>query len=122
MKNIEFRFERLIAWQKSRIYSKDIYFATSRLPKEETYGLIIQMRRSATSVCSNLAEGSGRISSKDEAHYTTMAYGSLMENINQVILAGDLGYITEEQITSLKEKANELARILSGLRDSQLRG
>jgi len=79
----QFSFEKLVVWQKSKDLSIHIYRITSSFPKEEKFGLISQLRRCAVSIASNLAEGSGRNSSKDKARFSEIAYGSLLELLNQ---------------------------------------
>ena len=64
-----FSFEDLTVWKDSKELTKDIYSITSSFPDNEKFGMVSQMRRSAISVCSNLAEGSSRTSSKDQAHF-----------------------------------------------------
>ena len=89
----QFPFEKLQVWQKSRILVAEIYQITKSFPKEETYGLTNQVRRAIVSVPSNLAEGCTRKTKNERARFTTIAYSSLMETINQMILAKDLSYI-----------------------------
>ncbi len=115
-----FPFEKLRVWQNSRKLVMEIYSITSAFPKEEKYCLTDQQRRCAISVTSNLAEGTSRSSSKDQAHFTNMAYGSLMELLNQIYLAYDLNYINEEKLFDLKSKIYEISNQLNSLRKSQL--
>lgn len=75
----QFSFEKLEVWQMARKLAVRIYKQTQSFPNEEKYGLTSQIRRSALSIGSNIAEGSTRASAKDQAHFTTVAYGSLME-------------------------------------------
>ena len=79
------------------------------------------MRRATVSVSSNLAEGSGRKSGKDKAHFTVQAYGSLMELVNQAVLSNQLGYLEEESYQQIRSKSEEISRMLTALRESQLR-
>ena len=116
-----FSFENLIAWQKAIEVTKQIYKVTQDFPRDERFGLISQLRRSVTSVASNLAEGSARQTSKDKAHFTLMGYSSLMETINHIIIAQELEYLRKEDYTSIRQKTEELSRILTALRKSQLR-
>ena len=116
----QFSFERLEVWQEARLLTKMIYLSTNDFPLEEKYGLSQQMRRAAVSVCSNIAEGTSRISVKDQAHFTTMAFGSLTELLNQVIIAFDLEYISEKQLTDIRNKIQPLSIKLSNLKKSQL--
>ncbi len=114
-----FSFENLKTGQKARVFTQAVYSFSRQFPPEEKYGLILQLRRASISICSNLAEGSGNYSPKEKAHYTSTAFSSLMEAINQIILAHDLDFLNHEQCQDLRAKAKELSRMLSGLRDSQ---
>ena len=116
----QFTFEKLRVWQASRVFVKDIYNVTNNFPREEKYSLIDQLRRASISISSNLAEGSSRISSKDQAHFTNMAYSSLMELLNQLYIANDLNYISNEIFIELKKKISEISNQLNALRKSQL--
>ncbi len=82
--------KELIVWQKSILLVKEIYRLTSQFPKDEIYGLSSQMRRSAVSIPSNIAEGYSRKSTKDYAHFLRIAYGSSTELETQIIIAKDL--------------------------------
>ena len=73
------------------------------------------------SVPSNIAEGSGRFSSKEQLHFFEIAYGSLMEAYNQLILATDLNYINENDLDDLRPKIDSVARMLNGLRASLIK-
>lgn len=79
-----FSFENLGVYQKSRALVKEVYSLQSKLPAEERYALGDQIRRSITSVTSNIAEGSGREGYKDKAHFCVIAFGSLMEAFSQL--------------------------------------
>lgn len=116
-----FSFEKLNVWQKSRQLSVVIYKLTKSFPDEERFGLISQMRRSSVFVSSNIAEGSGRHSAKDKARFTEIAYSSLLELLNQLILSHDLELITENELTSLRESISEIAAMLDGLYKSQIK-
>ena len=74
-----------------------------------------QLRRAVISVPSNIAEGSGRNSQKDQAHFYNIAYGSLLEVFSQLDIACDLGYISQEEFNQLELLINEEAKMLSGL-------
>jgi four helix bundle protein len=116
-----FRFERLEVWRRSIEFADAIYSVTRGFPVEERYGLSRQLRRAAVSISSNIAEGSGRSSDKDFAHFVQMAYGSLMEVISQSQIAENQTFLQPESHTELYRRAEELARMLSGLRPSLLR-
>lgn len=116
----QFSFEKLKVWQNSRELVAFIYKITNTFPKEERFGLVDQIRRAIISVASNLAEGSSRISSKDQAHFTNLAYSSLMEVLNQIYIANDLNYISNDLFLQLKKKISEISNQLNSLRKSQL--
>lgn len=113
-------FERLEVWQLSRKLAVDIYKVCASFPKEEMFGLSSQLKRAAVSIASNIAEGTSRISGKDKAHFSTMAFASLMEVLNQLIIANDLGFLEAEKLTDLRININELSNKLNALRKSQM--
>lgn len=97
---------------------RDIYSLMDKFPKYETYALSDQLRRAVISVPSNIAEGSGRISTKEKIHFLEIAYGSLTETLCQLDIARDLGYISDEEFDNEKDKVNVIGKQLSGLRSS----
>ena len=97
---------------------KDIYQLLDCFPSYEKYSLCDQIRRSAISVPSNLAEGSGRFSLKERIHFVEFSYGSLMEVYCQLSIANDLGYYPAEKHKELKTQIDEISRMLYGLRNS----
>jgi len=113
---MERTFERLAVWQKSRQLVKNVYQLIAQLPLQEKYGLSDQMRRSVISIPSNLAEGSGRISYREKAHFCEIAYGSMMELSCQLILAVDLGFFAEEDTVESQMLIDELDRQLCAFR------
>jgi four helix bundle protein len=113
---MEFTFEKLNTWQKARTLVNHIYTVTKTFPTDERFGLTSQLRRSAVSVASNLAEGCARRTSRDRAHFATMAYSSLMEALNQCIIAHDLHYLDESNYADIRRQANELGRQINNLR------
>jgi four helix bundle protein len=116
-----FSFESLLVWQKSRIIAVEIYKITSLFPKEELYGMTSQMRRCSISISSNLAEGSSRRTKKDKARFTEIAFGSALELLNQIIIALDLNYITENQYLECRIKLQEVTFLLNALQKAQLK-
>ena len=102
----------LTAWQKAIELVKDVYHVVSLLPGSERYNLSDQMKRSAVSVPSNIAEGAGRGSSKDYLRFLYIARGSLRELETQLIIVGELGFFPPETILA---KVDGLSRMLSGL-------
>ena len=115
-----FSFEKLLVWQKSRVLAGEIYKITSKFPKEEIFGMTSQMRRCSISISSNLAEGSGRSSMKDKARFTEIAFGSGVELLNQLIIALDLNFITENEYSEIRTKIQEVTYLLDALHKAQL--
>jgi len=116
----QFAFERLDVWQDARKLVKEIYIITNRFPNEERFGLTGQIRRSALSVCANLAEGTTRKSYKEQAHFTMIAYGSLIELLNHLILAEDLTFINADELIRLRGMLQPLSVRINNLRNSQM--
>ncbi len=111
---MEFGFERLSVWRKSRELVKAVYLLVRNFPEEEKYALSDQLRRAAVSVSSNLAEGGGRLALKEKSHFCQIAYGSLMEVTCQIVLAEDLGFISSSQALQIREIIEEVERLLRG--------
>lgn len=111
----EFNFEKLDVCQKSRQLIKEIYIVTKSFPEDEKYGLTNQLRRASVSVSSNVAKGNSRFSPKDKSHFTEMAYTSLMEVTNQLIISSDFNYIRENQLNQIKVQISEIGNKLTGL-------
>jgi four helix bundle protein len=106
----------LIAWQKAMELVTNIYRASRAFPNDEMYGLISQLRRSAVSVPSNLAEGHGRTSRPDFHRFIAQARGSLLEVETQLEIARNLGYLPQSTATALLSEASEVGRIINGLK------
>lgn len=115
---MKYAFENLEVWQKSRKLVKNIYKLTAKFPAEEKYGLTSQLRRASVSVSSNIAEGSTRWSKKDQARFYEIAFGSLIETLNQLILSNDLNFINEEDLKIIKEEIDNISRMLNALHKS----
>ena len=116
----EQKYRKLLVYEKATTLVVHVYALLKKLPKEEQYALCDQLRRAVVSIPSNIAEGIGRISVKDRAHFLEMAYGSLLEVNCQMDIAKRLEYITNEELTMIDQECVELARMLSGLRSSIL--
>jgi four helix bundle protein len=115
-----FVFHKLRVWHLAKDLVKAVYALTKTFPAEERFGLAVQLNRAAISVASNIAEGSGRVSRKDQAHFTQLAYGSLMEVACQVEIAHDLGFLSEDDLQSVSSSIKAVAEKLSALRSFQL--
>ena len=113
-----FSFEKLEVWIKSRLLTKKIYNLTHDYPESEKFGLVSQLRRAAISVCSNLAEGSSRKSKKDQSHFYNMAFSSLMEALNQLILSNDLEFLNDELLADLRKDIHIISLMLNNLCNS----
>ncbi len=117
----QFSFEKLEVWQLARTLATDIYKSTKIFPAEEKFLLVSQIRRAVLSVGANIAEGTTRATGKDQARFTTIAFSSMMELFNHLIVARDLGYITEDELTFYRQKIQPLSVKLSNLKTSQLK-
>lgn len=114
----KFSFEDLDAYKVARLLVRDIYRLQNKFPREEKYALGDQIRRSSTSITSNIAEGSGRASIKEKIHFIEIAFGSMTESFSQLQNAQDLGYIEESDVEALRPQFNHVAALLSNLRRS----
>jgi four helix bundle protein len=108
-------FTDLLTWQESHKLALGIYQATETFPLDERFGLISQIRRSAVSISSNIAEGFGRRTMNDKKHFYDMAIGSLFEVQNQLLLSRDLRFVSDIQFQSLWELSISSNRLLNGL-------
>ena len=114
-KDFRYSFEKLEVWQISKSFNKSIYLITYDFPKDERFGLISQIRRASVSISSNIAEGSSRFHKNDQARFYQIAFGSAIEVLNQLILANDLGFVSEEKLIELRMVINKITFKLGGL-------
>jgi len=117
-----FRFEKLDVWQRAIDHAGYVYTVTRSFPSDERFGLTNQMRRAAVSISSNIAEGSGRASDIDFAHFLEFSYSSLMEVVSQATLATRQNFLQKQPFDHIYHESEELARMLSGLRGTLLQG
>ncbi|MBI3335909.1 MAG: four helix bundle protein [Candidatus Portnoybacteria bacterium] len=108
-------FTDLKAWQEGHELVILVYQITKKFPKEEMYSLVDQMRRAASSVTANIAEGFGRHTYKEKIQFYYQAQGSLTELKDHILTAKDVGYINRQDVQRLAEKANSTHRLLQGL-------
>jgi four helix bundle protein len=108
-------YKDLVAWQRAMDLVTTTYRATAGFPKDELFGLTSQLRRAAVSIPSNIAEGQGRLSTKEFRYFLGQARGSLMEVETQAQIAENLGYLPKEQTAALLKSCAEVGRILNGL-------
>jgi four helix bundle protein len=103
-------YNNLQIWQQAMDLVEEIYKLTASFPIEEKFSLVSQMTRAAVSIPSNIAEGAGRNSDKDFAHFISIAIGSLYELNTQIVLSERLGYINQSQSQELQKKLDNLQR------------
>jgi four helix bundle protein len=115
---MRFRFEKLDVWHEARAVNRSIYQVTKTFPKHEVFAMTSQLRRAAVSISSNIAEGSGRNSDKDFAHFLEQAYGSLMEAVSILYLAADAGYMSNMEFDPLLDELEKLAKRIAALNRS----
>ncbi len=110
-------YRDLIVWQKAMTFVSEVYKQTKGFPKEEVYGLTSQVRRSAVSVPSNMAEGYGRKSTQDYLRFLQIAMGSLYETQTQLEIAVNIEYLNRNKFEELFDLSREIERMLSSLID-----
>ncbi|WP_395043080.1 four helix bundle protein [Flavobacterium sp.] len=115
-----FSFEKLEVWVEAKDFIKYLYKITSKFPDIEKYGLVSQLRRASISIASNIAEGSARKSYKDKAHFTTIAFGSAVEVLNQLIISFELNFVSETDYLKLREMLESITNKLNSLRNYQI--
>jgi four helix bundle protein len=114
-----FSYRNLRVYQQSKTFVVFIYDLLKIFPKEENYALCDQLRRAAISIPSNIAEGMGRTSIKEQIHFIEISYGSLNEVMCQLELAQELQYISKVQLEQIEQYYRDIAKMLSGLRNSK---
>ena len=115
-----FSFEKLEVWVEAKEFSKSIYKETTNFPDTEKFGITSQLRRASISITSNIAEGSARKSYKEKAHFTTMAFGSAVEVLNQLIISFELNFVSEIDYLKLRESLESITNKLNALRNYQI--
>jgi four helix bundle protein len=109
-----FGFEELEVWKRANAFRKKVFLVVKFFPVEEKYRLIDQIVRSSRSVEALIAEGHGRFSYPDQIHFFIQARGSLSETINHLIVAFESNYITDEDLSLLKNEGKEIQKIMNG--------
>ena len=112
------RFKELDVWKTSVELVKTIYEMTAKYPRTELFGLISQIRRSAVSIPSNIAEGAGKNTKNDFNRYISIALGSCNELETQLYISKELNYITWEDYKEVERKTNRIQNMLFGLQKS----
>jgi four helix bundle protein len=109
------RFEDILAWQKARVITKQVYQLTSRGQFSKDFGLRDQARRASVSIMANIAEGFGRRSDKEFANFLNMAHGSAAECQSHLYVALDLGYLEQPDFEILYSAFEECSKMIIGL-------
>ena len=108
-------FKDLQVWQSSMDLVEEVYKLTKLLPKEETFGLSLQLRRAVVSVPSNIAEGNSRHSTKEYINFLSIARGSNSEVITQLLICKRLGYFNAEQVKVAEALSDEIRKMLNAM-------
>ena len=112
-------FEKLNVWQESLDLVEQIYQVTKTFPDDEKFGLVSLLKRSSISICSNIAEGTSRITPKDKAHFLTIAFSSSMEVLSQIIISHRLKYINDEIYSELRELTMKISNMINSLKKTK---
>lgn len=118
MKNYTYGFEKLEVWTIAKEITVTVYNLTGNFPDEEKFGLTNQMRRASISICSNIAESTGRLGKKDKLRFIEYAYSSALELLSQVLIAVELKFCLPEDVAELRDKIEKQTNKLNGLRRS----
>jgi four helix bundle protein len=108
-------YRDLQVWQRGIVLAETSYHLSQKLPRDERFGLVVQIRKAAVSIPANVAEGHGRAHLGDYLRFLSIAKGSLMELETHVILAGRLRYVNQQDTTAFFQQSTELGRMLAGL-------
>ena len=112
-------YKDLIVWKKSVDFAVSIYKVTQTLPKSEQFGISSQLQRAASSIAANIAEGAGRNSDKEFVHFLSIALGSLYETETHLMIAQQIGYISNETIGEFSLIISEIDRMVRALQKSK---
>lgn len=110
-----YSFEKLSVWKNTRNLTKEVYTITKGFPSDEKFGLVNQMRRAAVSIGSNIAEGSGRTSKKDQGRFYQIALSSSFELLSQLITSFDLQFIDEQAYKDIRVQIEDITYSLNSL-------
>lgn len=117
----QFGFEKLEVWQEARKLTVEIYRLTEKFHEREKFGLTNQLRRASVSIGANIAEGATRSSAKEQAYFSSIAYGSLMETMSHLITSFDLSFITDDDLALFRNMIQPLSLKINNLRNTQLK-
>jgi four helix bundle protein len=108
-------YRDLVVWREAKNLAIDVYRLSEQFPRHEIYGLTSQLRRSAVSVVSNIAEGQGRLTKGEFIQFLGHSRGSLVELLTQLEIAAELGYLSTENFNTIIPKATAVLRLINGL-------
>lgn len=111
-----FSFEKLEVWQNAKNLTLFVYGITSTFPANEQYGISSQLKRSVSSIATNIAEGTSKETPKDKAYFLTVAYSSAMETLNHLIIAKELQYLSEENYLNCREQLEKICNQMNNLK------
>ena len=114
----DFFYKKLDAYKIAKEFTIEVYTLLKGFPSYEQYALCDQLRRASVSVTSNIAEGMGRMAIKERIHFLEISYASIIEVLCQLDIAQSVGYISDNELLQLEDKASHLTRVMSGLRKS----
>lgn len=117
----KYDYKQLDVYKESKVLVEMVYTLLRKFPKEEQYALCDQLRRAVISVPSNIAEGLGRYSNKEQVHFMEIAYGSIREVDCQLDIACDLGYITPVDLTDVAVQIEKISALIAGMRNKRLK-
>jgi four helix bundle protein len=111
-------FEQLTVWQESQNLAVSIYYVTRSFPKDELFAITNQLRRAASSISANIAEGFGRKTNKDKVHFYVMAYGSLLEVKNFLYLSNRLAYLADKDLDRILQQCTSCQKLINASKKS----
>ena len=111
-----FSFEKLDVCQNSREFVLLIYKLTTKFPSTEIFGITSQIKRSTSSIATNIAEGTSRNTNKDKARFLSISYSSATETLNHLIISKDLKYINEDDYIICREKLEKICNQINSLK------
>jgi four helix bundle protein len=108
-------YQQLSVWKQAHGFTLEVYRITAGFPESERFGLTAQLRRATISIVSNIAEGSGRRTNRDQGRFLQIARGSVCEVECQLLLSRDVGYLPAATWAILNDHCREIGRMLNGL-------
>ena len=119
--SVKYDYKQLDVYKESKTLVEVVYTLLRKFPQEEQYALCDQLRRAVISVPSNIAEGLGRYSAKEQIHFLEIAYGSIREVDCQLDIACDLGYITSAELADTMALIEKISALIAGMRNKRVK-